>query len=143
MQKFLMWVFAKAVRPSIKFHFGDDNYFDADENEIWLNPKDNEDCGFLRHLKEVHGFEKTMNYPLWMWSVLHEIGHFETLDFCESDEMTERVICASHSKEEAEQSVELQDLYFNLESEWEATEWAINFIKSHPFLCGAFSVLLR
>lgn len=143
MRFFLMKLLAFFACPSIPVRKGDSNYYDCENESITLAEVDEDDCGFMRHVVKVHGFKEASSYGYDILTVLHEVGHAKTLDFCESDELPTRALCASYSVEEARDSIAIQDLYFNLESEWEATEWAINFIKSHPFLCKAFSVLLR
>ena len=139
--KIFYWLFTKIVCPQIQVKFSNNGWeYDHIEETIYIDPKDTKDCGFLRHLKKVHGYKN--NYSLMVWSVLHEIGHYHTLDYCEIDEFT-RALIGLISPEEAEKSEKIQDAYFNLEEEWEATEWAIEYAKNHKMLCALFTVLLR
>lgn len=131
--------FVKELDNELSIVFTDDeNEYDYVESCVYFNPNSLEDCGFLRHLREVHGFTDCDKYPLFFWTLLHEIGHHFTIDYCEEDETEVRTLCAMCSNEEAEKSVYIQDLYFNLESEWEATEWAIDFVKTNLALCENF-----
>jgi hypothetical protein len=140
-----LWLFTKIVCPQIKFGLTNESTsYERTHEKLLLNPlelADGTDLGFLRHLREVHNCP--LSYKLSLWTILHEIGHYHTLDYCEEDnELEVRAICAMVDRDKAEHCVEIQDLYFNLESEWEATEWAIDYATTHPFLCRIFNHLL-
>ena len=140
----IVTLFVKDRDDELSIVFTDEgNEYDYVQSCIYFNPHDLEDCGFLRHLREVHGFTDCDKYSLLLWTLLHEIGHHFTIDYCEEDEMETRMLCAMCSKEEAEKSTHIQDLYFNLESEWEATEWAIEFVSTNPILCETLSKKLE
>lgn len=142
MRKLLSWVFVKLVQPQVGVRFcKDGNSYDHTEEKIYLDVNDNDDCGFLRHLEEKHGFAEARSYSLLVWTILHEIGHYNTLDECEEDELLVRGYCAMVDKSDVTEKV--QDLYFDLESEWLATEWAIDYLLDHQKLCRVFSALLR
>lgn len=137
MKRLFTFLFAKIVCSEIKIRFSNNgNYFDNDSNCIYLDPNE-QDCGFLRHLSERHFCSFANDYPLIMWSILHEIGHYHTLDFCEDDFEMRMYLSLCDAE-----NIEIQNLYFDLETEWEATEWAIEFIEQHPTLCKRFSTLL-
>lgn len=133
--------FAKSF---IDFYFPDfdlrvrqsrENSADYEKNIIRLNLRDTEDYGFMRHLHEVHGFKlsDTLISPM-MWTILHEIGHFATIydippqDY---DEAISTKMLLTLYGEEIKTDTTLQDKYFNTITEWEATEWAIKWVKSH------------
>jgi hypothetical protein len=80
-----------------------------------------------------------------MWQVLHEIGHYYTLDFIEEDddEIFERAVCSLIDKDTAENNEKIQDIYFNLEKEWQATEWAISYANKHFKKCKFFNKFLK
>lgn len=145
MKKLIAWIFAKIVEPKIKVRFcHDGNSYDSYEEAIYLDLDDTEDFGFLRHLEEKHGFSGARLYSLNVWSILHEIGHYNTLDYCEEnsyDELLARGMCGLIAKSEVTEEVE--NIYFGIESEWEATEWAIIYVMEHRKLCRVFSGLLR
>lgn len=141
---FLIWLFIKCVCPSLKVKFIEEGQtaYDWTEECIYVNITEAcDEFGFLRHLREVHQCKEMKEFSLWTWVILHEIGHHFTLDMCEEDEMEMRAICAIINTDKL--TPEISDMYFNLESEWEATEWAINFVKSHFGLCKCFTALTR
>ena len=138
MTNFLILLFAKIVCPSVHVRITDrDSCFDCTEDTIYINPHEVDDYGFTRHVREVHecGFADEISYALW--AVLHEIGHFHTLDFCD-DDLTTRAFCMISPNNAA-----TQNLYYGIESEWEATEWAIDYAADHRTLCAIFTALLR
>ena len=78
-----------------------------------------------------------------MWTLLHEIGHFETAEIVDpEDDLANRALFAITSKEQARGDKELQDLYFSMDSEWQATEWAIDWVANHHKLAVALSWVL-
>ena len=143
MKKFLIWLFIKSIVPRMKVVFTDEgSSFEYETNTIYLTL--GEDCnGFMRHLKNVHGVKGADNFSIIMWQILHEIGHYFTLDYCEEDDSIERAICALIDKDTAANSEKIQDMYFNMEKEYEATEWAINYVIEHTNKCKLISDLLK
>lgn len=138
MKRLFALLFTKMVCSEIKIRFSNSgSYFDFNSDCIYLDPKEN-DCGFLRHLSQVHKCGFSNDYSLLVWSILHEIGHYYTLDFCDDDSELRLFLAFCDGS-----LIEIQDAYFNLESEWEATEWAIDFIIEHSKLCKIFSKLLK
>jgi hypothetical protein len=134
------WLFAKIVCPSVKFRYTKDTCsYDYVQEIVYYNPHENA-MGFLRNLKEVH--KCPLNYGLPLWTILHEIGHYHTLDECD-DDLETRALCAIIPLDKAKDCDKLQDLYYGIESEWVATEWAIDYAKSHPFICRLFNLVLR
>ena len=114
---------------------GDVTELDFENDTITLNLDGTEpDLGFMRHLREVHKEHHTYEVDERIWAVLHEVGHYMTVDdLCEGYEEEEekpRALCALLTTEEVAASPKLQDLYFNLPSEWEATEWACEVVES-------------
>lgn len=126
-------------RVTITLDLFDDNYFDEVENRINLNPYQ-PDCGFMRHLREKHACPLADKYSLSVWSYLHELGHYFTLDVWESEEEgIIRAVCALTPLAEAQSNTAMQDKYFGLSREWEATEWAIGFAKANPDILSLLS----
>lgn len=133
--------FAKSF---IDFYFPDfnlrvrqsrENSADYEKNIIRLNLRDTEDYGFMRHLHEVHGF-KLSDTPIspMLWTILHEVGHFATIDEIppqDYDEAISTKALLTLYGEEIKTNTALQDTYFNTITEWEATEWAIKWVKTH------------
>ena len=115
MTKLLCWLFIKSITPEIKIVFSNNgSSFEYATNTVYLDF--NDDCtGFMRHLKFEHGMRGADNFNIIMWQMLHEVGHFYTLDYCEDDESLERTICALIDEDEAKNSEKIQNIYFNLE----------------------------
>ncbi len=147
MNQLLTKLFVKIVCPQVSIRISDDeiNCYDSDLERIYFNPNDTEDCGFLRHLREVHNYPQADRYSLTIWTLLHEIGHYNTLDDCDDDEedLDVRLVFAALDTTDVAHDERAQDLYFNLQAEWEATEWAIAYLDNHKLLCSFFSFLLR
>lgn len=112
-----------------------ENSAEYEKRIIRLNLRDAEDYGFMRHLHEVHGFKisDTLISPM-MWTILHEVGHFATIDEIppqDYDEAISTKVALTLYGEEIKTDPTLQDKYFNTITEWEATEWAIKWVKTH------------
>lgn len=122
------------IEPELRVEQSDENSFEYAEDLVRLNLWDDEDCGFMRHLRTVHGYDNSAISPM-LWTILHEVGHYETADDYDDDEYTEglneKACLACLSDEEMRTNEVLQDRYFNIVEEWLATEWAIDFVKSH------------
>lgn len=141
---FRAWLAGKIVCPKVHFHFEKDGSLCYDYGKDCINLSDEmwkDDIGFLRNLREMHDCEEWNFVGIAVWSLLHEIGHHFTYDFTD-DDMETRVICAMVSKTFARDSAEIQDLYYGIESEYEATEWAIDWVQSHRFLARLINKLL-
>lgn len=98
-----------------------------------------EDFGFNRHLSQAHNYINI--HSEYMFALLHEIGHaLDAYDECdiESEKLT-RAFCQYISTEQARTDTAIQNEYFNLPTEFSATEFAINYIESHPIITKIFS----
>ena len=105
-------------------------WYDNEREVINVDLTDFNDMGFMRHLNEVHKCEFAYEYSLTLWSILHEIGHYYTLDDVEEDDEDDRIALMLTTSKIANNK-KIQDRYFNMPSEWTATEWAIQFIKNN------------
>ena len=120
----------------------DENSFEYAESLIRLNLRDENDGGFMRHLREVHGYDNEKISPM-LWTILHEVGHNETEDeytdkeYADGLQVKMRLACLPLEWVYADP--DLQDAYFNTTEEWLATEWAIDYVKSHPRKCAKWS----
>lgn len=125
---------AKEIDPSVKVIHSDVSEYDDEENAIYLAVEnDGEEMGFLRHLREVHNCKFARDFPFCLWTLLHEMGHHFTADeeYDEDEDTAVRLVCACVPYEEACNDTALQDLYYNLPSEYMATEWAIGFVSAN------------
>lgn len=136
---------SKTVAPKLKVRHDPTRstcYDCRNDCVIFGNDLGVEDGGFMRHLREVHNCAIADFYSLSLWTILHEIGHHYTIDYAE-DDLIARSICAVIPLDVAAANPDLQDLYFNIESEWEATEWAIDWINSHPNLAKILNYFVK
>lgn len=130
----------RAICPDIKITFNPctGNYFCSRYNKINIDLGcfRYSDGGFLYHIEKSHNYKYVNKISIIVWSILHEIGHYETegLEYDEDYDEYIRDYCATIPISEAEKDPELAKIYFDLPKEWEATEWAIDFVESHPLL---------
>ena len=107
-------------------------YYSHKKKTVNIDLTDSEDMGFMRHLSKVHKCSFANEYPVLLWSILHEVGHYFTFDEDTLDDETdERIVLSAIDNKKLMRSVAIQNRYFNLESEWLATEWAINFVANN------------
>ena len=137
--------FVHLVDSDIVVCFDDTYYYDYINEWVYYAPDNLTDNGFLRHLYEYHKGAEGIELSLLMWSILHEIGHYYTWDdeFEDEEEMWERYCYQHFPCENVEQSKAMQDAYFNMESEWIATEWAIEYAKENYAIVKAFDEIFR
>lgn len=111
---------------------------DYDFNVLVIGKDFNEDCpSFLNHIREIHEFDEVDEYCLALWTILHEIGHFVTQDEYdgEQDYNNRRALAYKSNATPYE--------YYNLESEYLATEFAIDFIETNTKDCKFYNHLLN
>lgn len=84
-----------------------------DENTIVVNPADTDET-FLALAKENGLNEEVSSFVI---SFFHELGHNETVDFCEEYEGNKDALTMEE--------------YFYVEEEYEATMWAIDFCNNN------------
>jgi len=126
---------------SVTFICGVGSYFETATNTINIDYTDIDDCGFRRHLKEVHKCDFTYDYSLMLWTILHEIGHYETeWELLENQAEAELRFLLSLADETDVHNTAIQDKYYNLTAEWCATEWAIEWIKDNKKLVEKFKI---
>ena len=133
--------FCNIINKDLIVCFDDTYYYDFVNERVCFAPDALTDNGFMRHLREYHTSAEGLDLPILTWSILHEIGHFYTWDekFEDEDELLEKYCYTHFPCETFEQCVEMQNAYFDMESEWEATEWAIEFAKENLPLVEAFT----
>lgn len=136
--------FCKIYAPDIKFELADECYYDKDEGKIGFC-FDQTDEMFDKHIRTEHNFPYIDKINLNLFSLLHEIGHYYTMDECdesEEDELT-RTLFSVIPYEVAYCDYEITRAYFNLDMEWQATEWAINFCKKNWIMVQILSQKLQ
>lgn len=78
---------------------------------------------FFEHMIEKHGFKEAKEFDEITLTILHEIGHH--INKHEGTNMMEMFFLSMIADQK-----EREYKYFDMKDEWEATEWAINFIKT-------------
>ena len=96
-----------------------------EENLIVVDFNDKDEA-FLNFARKNGLNEKVSAFTI---SFLHELGHNETIDFCEEYEGDK-------------DKLNLEE-YFNLEEEYEATMWAIDFCKENANKIEKIEKLLK
>lgn len=145
MKKILMWLFAKLVcrKVKVKINSNGDFSYDYVKEIVHLSTKNADDLGFYRHIYEKHN--PLISLPLSVWSILHEIGHYHTLDEVEDTTkvMAIKSLCATLDKDRVRGLPLIENMYFDCEDEWLATEWACDYVARHPRFCKFFGKLLK
>lgn len=74
---------------------------------------------------------------IFLWSFLHELGHHETIDDLEDDEITycfnekRRIEQEQENCENVKQKIDIARQYYILPDELAATQWAVNYMRTH------------
>ena len=147
MRNIIATLLIKSINPRIKVNtcYGEGSAFDNATRTIHLNLADTE-CAdlFLRHLAIQHKCSFVNEFPIELWTILHEIGHYYTEDFYNSEiDYLAREAIRNLKPSDFAENDGLPNAYFDLRSEWLATEWAIQYAKKHPLKCLIFGDLLR
>lgn len=99
--------------------------FIPDENIITFTFEDDYESNleWKKYLKDVFNFELT-NENLFSMSILHELGHYHTIDLFSSSEWNEQ---ATEMVLEKVPEAERFQAYFRMPVEQAATTWAVNY----------------
>lgn len=92
---------------------GDEFAYYYEENKIVVNPTDTDE-EFVALARENGLNEEVSNFVI---SFFHELGHNETIDFCEEYDGDKDALTIEE--------------YFYLDEEYEATMWAIDFCNNN------------
>ena len=112
-------------------------YLGAKKQEQWVEDIRQKWC------EEQEFYNKELNGNLL--SLLHEIGHFQTINV---DEWLERHKLARkyqnmYCEDKIKTMEELNYLYFNIPSEYKATKWAFEYYKANKEKCDNLAKILR
>ena len=140
LRKIIVFLFIKTINPRIKLKYDENDFAFCFKNNTLYYNFDLIDMGFLRHMRECHKWEP--QFGLILYSLLHELGHHYMQSHISKDELEIRSMCALLPVETVLENTEIQDVYFNLESEFEATEWTIQYTIEHNRKCKIFNHLL-
>jgi hypothetical protein len=140
LRKIIVFLFIKTINPRIKIKYDENDFAFCFKNNTLYYNFNLIDMGFLRHMRECH--KREPQFGLMLYSLLHELGHYYMQDCISEDEIETRAYCALLPVDFVLERPEIQNLYFNLESEFEATEWAIQYTIKHNRKCKIFNHLI-
>lgn len=122
---------AKLIQPRVRVRISKDegSNFDHSNDTLTIGTDLEEDYGFMSHLEEIHRCNFAREYNQRLWTILHEIGHYE-MDEVEDEETDNGMLYATMVSFVDENYA--NQMYFNLPREWTATEWAIEWILLNP-----------
>ena len=129
--------FVKCIDSSIKVSFNESvgHYFDFENDRVNIDLTDLASDGFIEHLNDTHKCKYAYKYTPLLWFILHEIGHRETqyeMDW-QYDFRERFAFCLIKDEEIAKME------YYNIPSEFTATEWAIRWVKNNRFTIKIFN----
>lgn len=122
---------AKLIGKDVRATVDHDDYtsYDIETDKIVVGGDINEDeYGFLSHLKTAHKVNWVGKLSYATWSFLHEVGHHFTIGNFDDEDLVEGTFS--------------DEPYFDKEVEWVATEWAIEWVKTHPMLARIVDMLI-
>lgn len=99
------------------------------------------DIYFSDFIKKEFNFSVS---DIFLVSLLHEVGHYYTIDDFEEDELlNDELIKDELSNDQQITEEERNFKYFSLPVEYAATEWAINFLKDNPSIYHQWGIMLE
>ena len=137
-------IVSKLVAPhlSVKTVREKSIFYDCDKQKMIVGKYfDPNDYGFMRHITNVHGFREAPMYSYTFLRILHEIGHYMTEDKYGKNKDTR--LWFEQNVRIIKDNIHLQNDFYNIREEWEATEWAIKWAKAHPKKAKLLSLLAR
>lgn len=121
----------KRISKGLKVRRGDDFYCYPDDNQIFIpmiwNEKDVNH--FMENIKTRYNSEWVDKIDNYIWCFLHELGHIKT----DANSIID-TLCRPILTTLANLSIlpkVMQSLYYKLPKEYNATEWAINYVNEH------------
>lgn len=133
----------KLIAPhlSVKTVKAESIFYDCDKQKMVVGKYfDPNDYGFMRHITNAHGFKEAPTYKYVFLHILHEIGHYMTEEKYGSNK--EAQAWFKQNARIIRDNTHLQNDFYNYREEWEATEWAIKWIKAHPKKAKLLNALL-
>ena len=137
-EKQLIKDFVKSINPELKIFYQEIFECDIYEEEIFIGKKEftSDTRMFMEWFQKEFPLCKDCHW--WLISLLHEIGHVETYEEVKHDK---REIIYSILKMAFEMGdvsiVKLNNAYFNLPAEYDATYWAASYYLSNTDKCNA------
>lgn len=111
----------------------DFSYWYVEEEVHYKLTQTIEDEWFMEFIKETFGYVPTNSFIM---SLLHEVGHHNTYDELEDEDINfsedeKERISEEMQTADAERTKALEWEYFNLPDEIVATEWAVDYAVNH------------
>lgn len=131
--KIICYTFIKSITPTTKVCFKKDvgsYYSDDNEINIQLDFRKENVANFTEHLYTQHKCKVAYKIHPYIWKMLHEIGHFYTIEYCETDPLALLIIESADCKTEKEKK-DVDFFYYNMPVEYAATDWAANYVKNN------------
>lgn len=134
-RKELVRQFVNTIDADIEVVYGDDFYVDIPEKQVtytFLSCPETDEL-FDSFVKDT--FQEDIN--IFLISLLHEIGHVKTY----SEEIHQErafLYFALQMSYNPEQEDEYNEAYFNIPSEYNATEWGVNYYRENKEKCDEF-----
>lgn len=138
-------IFCKAIDKELEVVLSDTFSYEYDTSTIAIDlfeDFDEENDAFTKYL-EQH-YKPTIKLCPFVWSLLHEIGHHQTLDYFFSRQS--KVICALKRLLIYSKIIPFQmrqKLYFSFKEEKLATKWAIHFAEKHKTSMIQFNQMIE
>lgn len=136
--------FVKEIDKDIKVKFQEwDMECDIFEETIYIGKQYDEEND--RRYKEFIGeLDSHCRAPVFLLSILHEIGHIMTYEDEEKLDEKDLLYAAIQLKMDAGEDMdECVAEYFRIPLEMEATQWAINFANDNPKLIDSYKWLSK
>lgn len=133
--------FICSIDNSVKVRFNEYNgfHYDFDERYVNVDFMDMASDGFIEHLKDFHKCNFANKFSTVTWFILHELGHKATEFEINWYKDFQSRFYISLMKDDRESTL----AYFNLLSEYKATEWAIWFANTHRELVKNFDEKIK
>lgn len=130
----------KIIAPDVKVRFSQimQTCYIINSNTVMIGNDFLNDDGFTSHIRDSHFYDKVDALCIGMWTLLHEIGHSRTID--NFDSINDEVFEASAPYMS---SNDLFSAHYNAPIEFEATEWAISWVSTHPMLARLLNKLIN
>jgi len=122
----------RIICPHIKLKVdsSDITCFEFETNTIFIGYDINDYDSFMNHIKYIHNCQIADKYSPILWTYLHEVGHYKTRKKFTLKEK-KRFYIKDDFYDLVFDTKERDEFLFNVAGEWEATEWAINYLKKY------------
>lgn len=131
---FLVRDFIKSINKDFEVEIGDAFEVDINDETVFItfNSDDDLDNLYKNFLKE----EFNVEIPIFVASILHEIGHIETFDdeLYESRDVVYGLLKMQYDEGNADLA-EYNNMYFRIPAEYDATYWGVQYYLKNKEKC--------